>query len=287
MTTMASMPVAESERGARPWYARMPRRRARVSWRTRAIQLLVVVVWIGAWQLASGRLIKSFWISSPRAVWATLHKLAADGSLWVDVRVTLKEMILGLLLGILIGAILGVALGMNKLLSDVFQPFVQSIYAIPKIALAPLFTLWLGIGLSPKVALTVVIVFFLVFWTTFDGVRNIDTDLLNVVSVMGARRLKMIRYVIFPSALSSMFTGIKLAIPQALVGAVMGEIIASNRGVGWYIQYASSRFDTAGVFAGLIVLMILAAILSAIASMLERYVLRWKVGTSSAYIRTR
>lgn len=188
----------------------------------------------------------------------------------------MKEVIIGLVLGIIVGAVLGVVLGLNKFLGDVAQPFVQGIYAIPKIALAPLFTLWLGIGLSPKVALTVVIVFFLVFWTTFDGVKNIDQELVNVVSVMGARRLKMIRYVVLPSAVSSIFTGIRLAIPHSLVGAVMGEIIASNRGIGWYIQYSSSRFDTDGLFAGLVVLMVLAALLNLIAQMLERYVLRWK-----------
>jgi NitT/TauT family transport system permease protein len=147
---------------------------------------------------------------------------------------------------------------------------------MPKIALAPLLILWFGIGIESKVAMSALIVFFLVFLNTFAGVRDVNPLYLHVTSIMGASSMQQLRLVIFPSAAAWVLTGLKVSVPYALIGAVVGELISSNRGIGFLIGQASGLFDTAGVFSGLAVLAATGIILNAGLKKLETHLLRWR-----------
>lgn len=266
---------AEVALGADPsWIATPAARGAWLSvlgWR-----LAIVVVGLAVWQFSSGRLIKSFWISSPWDIWQQLATWVATGELWVNVEVTLTETIMGFAFGAAGGIAFGLALGLNRRLAAVLDPFIVAFYSLPKIALAPLFILWFGVGLTSKVVLATFVVFFLVFYNTYAGTLAVEQELVDVLRLMGGSRTQIIRKVILPSALIWIFTGMKSSVPYALIGAVVGEMMASNRGLGYLIQAAAGQYDTAGVFAALFVLMIIATGLHEILKQSERLMLRWR-----------
>jgi NitT/TauT family transport system permease protein len=234
------------------------------------VQLVIVIGLIGLWEYASGVWIRPFYLSKPSLIGERLLEWVVSGELWFHLEVTLLETLLGFFFGALLGFSAGLLLGRSPFLARVCHPFIVAINALPKVALAPLFILWFGIGLLMKVVLSVVIVFFLVFYNTFTGVRSVDPDLINIVRTMGAKRRHLVMKVMIPSALLWVFTGLRISIPYALIGAVVGEIFASNRGIGYLINSSASQFDTAGVFAGLLVLTCLATGFNAILSRVER-----------------
>jgi NitT/TauT family transport system permease protein len=239
-------------------------------------RLAIVVVALAAWQFSSGRLIKPFWISSPLLIWQQLAEWVATGELWMHVEVTLSETIMGFAFGAVGGIAFGLALGLNRRLAAVLDPFIVAFYSLPKIALAPLFILWFGVGLTSKVVLATFVVFFLVFYNTYAGTLAVEQELVDVLRVMGGSRGQIIRKVILPSALIWIFTGMKSSVPYALIGAVVGEMMASNKGLGYLIQAAAGQYDTAGVFAALFVLMIIATGLHELLKQSERVMLRWR-----------
>jgi NitT/TauT family transport system permease protein len=245
---------------------------------------LVVLLWrigiavavLGIWQFASGRLIKPFWISSPLAIWDQLATWIATGDLWLHVEVTLTETLLGFIFGALSGVIVGLALGLNRRLAAILDPFIVGFYSLPKIALAPLFILWFGVGLASKVVMATFVVFFLVFYNTYAGTLAVEQELVDVLRLMGASRRQIVAKVILPSVVIWIFTGMKTSVPYALIGAVVGEMMASNKGLGYLIQAAAGQYDTGGVFAALFVLSIIAMVLHAALKHSERRLLRWK-----------
>ncbi len=241
-----------------------------------AWRLGIIVVTLGLWEYASGRWIKPFWISSPSEIWHQLDAWIASGQLWLHVEVTLTETVLGFLFGAAAGVLVGLALGLNRRLAAIIDPFIVAFYSLPKIALAPLFILWFGVGLTSKVVLATFVVFFLVFYNTYAGTLAVETELVDVLRLMGARRNQIIRKVILPSALIWIFTGMKSSVPYALIGAVVGEMMASNKGLGYLIEAAAGQYDTGGVFAALFVLMIIATGLHELLKQSERLMLRWK-----------
>ena len=236
----------------------------------------IVIIGLGLWEFSSGRLIKPFWISSPSEIWSRLDEWIATGQLWLHVEVTLTETVLGFAFGAVSGVLVGLALGLNRRLAAVLDPFIVAFYSLPKIALAPLFILWFGVGLTSKVVLATFVVFFLVFYNTYAGVLAVEAELVDVLRLMGARRGQIIRKVILPSALIWIFTGMKSSVPYALIGAVVGEMMASNKGLGYLIEAAAGQYDTAGVFAALFVLMIIATGLHELLKQSERVMLRWR-----------
>jgi len=236
----------------------------------------IVVIFLAAWEFASGRLIKPFWISSPSEIWRQLSEWIATGQLWLHVEVTLSETLMGFGLGAISGVAIGLALGLNRRLAAVLDPFIVAFYSLPKIALAPLFILWFGVGLTSKVVLATFVVFFLVFYNTYAGTLAVEAELIDVLRLMGARRGQIIRKVILPSALIWIFTGMKSSVPYALIGAVVGEMMASNKGLGYLIEAAAGQYDTDGVFAALFVLMIIATGLHELLKQSERLMLRWR-----------
>ena len=242
----------------------------------RAGQVAIGVAFLLLWHFVSGRLIDPFFISSPDAVAIKLWTWGVDGTLWHAFSYTFKAMIIGFLIGSLAGFVTGFVLGRSEILARLFDPFITAIYCMPKIALAPLLILWFGIGIESKVAMSALIVFFLVFLNTFAGVRDVNPLYLQVTSIMGATPMQQLRHVVFPSAAAWVLTGLKVSVPYALIGAVVGELISSNRGIGFLIGQASGLFDTAGVFAGLAVLAVTGIVLNAGLKKLETRLLRWR-----------
>jgi NitT/TauT family transport system permease protein len=236
----------------------------------------ITVAGLALWEYASGRWVKPFWISSPSAIYAQLADWVVTGELWLHVQITLTETLLGFVLGAVTGIGVGLALGLNKRLAAVLDPFIIAFNSLPKIALAPLFILWFGVGLLSKVVLATFVVFFLVFYNTYSGTLAVDQELVDVLRLMGGSRLQIIRKVILPSVLLWIFTGMKISVPYALIGAVVGEMMASNKGLGYLIQAAAGQYDTNGVFAALFVLMIIATGLHTALKLSERLMLRWK-----------
>jgi NitT/TauT family transport system permease protein len=240
------------------------------------LRVLLVVVVLAGWELASGRLIDVFWLSKPSLITSALLKQIRSGDLLFHVSFTLQEMALGLLFGGSAGALAGILLGRQRFLAELLTPVIIAIYSLPKVALAPLFILWFGIDLTSKVVLVSVIVFFLVFFNTFSGVREVKAELINVLKLAGANDREVFWHVILPSANIWVIAGLRLAVPYSLIGAVVAELMAASRGVGYQLQFAAQMFDTSGLFASLVVLMAIALVLNMVLTRIERRLLHWK-----------
>jgi NitT/TauT family transport system permease protein len=240
------------------------------------LQFALAMALIAGWQWASGRLIDPFFISSPVEVWHRLASWAANGTLSLHLGYTLYATALGFIIGSVSGFAFGFLLGRNEMLAAILSPFITALYCLPKIALAPLIIMWFGIGIESKVAMSGVVVFFLVFLNTYSGVREVNPLFVNSVRIMGATQLQILLHVVLPSAMSWVLAGLKVSVPYALIGTVVGELMSSNRGIGFLIAQSSGMFDTAGVFAGLILLAAVGVTVNSALNAFESHALRWK-----------
>jgi NitT/TauT family transport system permease protein len=240
------------------------------------VRLALVVVLLALWEIAADRWIDITFISRPSDIVGRLGDWVADGTLWTNTWITVQEIVYGFLLGAAAGVLVGFVLASLNFLYRVLDPFMMALYAIPKVALAPLFIVWFGIGMHMKVLLAAATVFFLVFINTAAGVREVDRGLTDAVRLMGGGRWHVIRKVVVPSSLTGVLTGLKVAVPYALIGTVIGELVASNKGLGYLINDAASQFDTAGVFATLVVLSVIAGVLNVVVNLIGKRVNRWK-----------
>jgi NitT/TauT family transport system permease protein len=254
----------------------MAQQSVRHTTRTILIRIAIALFLICAWQFSSGRLLDMFWLSSPLAVVARLYEWSVDGKLPYHTWITLEEMGWGFLIGSTTGICAGIGLGLSRTLGDIINPFIVALYSLPKVAMGPLFILWFGIGISMKIALAAITVFFLVFWNAYAGIRQNDEELTGIVRLMGANKTQLITKIIVPGAMAWIYTGLKLSVPYALIGAIVGEIIASNRGLGYLISYSAGAFDTTGVVAALFVLMAISMTLNELISYSERWSFRWR-----------
>lgn len=241
-----------------------------------ALQILIAVVTLASWEIFALVFKTDFWTSRPSAVVAELYRWAASGQLASDLRLTLMEAGFGFLIGSAAGGLIGFILGWVKRLGDLFEPFVISLYTLPKIALAPLFVLWFGIGAFNKIMFSAMLVFFMVFFTTYQGTRQVDRDLVENARLMGAGRWDIWTKIAIPYAAVWVFTGIRIGLPYSLIGAIVGEFVAAEAGVGFRIKEATSFFNTASVFAGLLVLMAISLMLLAFLKLVEARVLGWQ-----------
>jgi NitT/TauT family transport system permease protein len=242
-----------------------------------ALQFGFGLLLLAIWQTASGWLIDPFFISSPSAVIVKLWGWFRDGSIFIHIWATVYATLLGFAIGAVSGVIGGVWLGVSPFFSRLLSPYIWAFNALPKVALAPLLILWFGLGIQSKVALSAVLVVFLVFVNTFSGVREVDRDLVDGVRLMKATRRQLLTKVILPSASSWIFVGLKTALPYALIGVIIGEMIASNKGLGYLVQRAGSEFDTAGAFAALTVIALIAVILNEFVQTIQTRMERWKI----------
>ncbi|MEV6342856.1 ABC transporter permease [Actinoplanes sp. NPDC051851] len=242
-------------------------------WGLRAGVLITALI---AWQLLSGPVLDPLFVSSPGGILDRLGEWITDGTLAEHAWTTIKEIVLGFAVGALAGALLAYLVAPIRTIWQVLDPFLMALYSIPKVALAPLFIVWFGIGVQMKVLLAAVSVFFLVFLNTAAGVRDVDRGLIDAVRLMGGTRRDIALKVTLPASMTGLLTGLHVAIPYALIGAVIGELVASNRGLGYLISDASARFDTDGVFATLVVLSAFAALLNLLVNLLGARANRWK-----------
>ncbi len=264
--------------------ATVARRRRGIVVNTLRVLLLVVI--IGGWELAARvGLVDSFFWGRPSGIWAQLvtwvTQGTAQGSLWEQIFVTMEEAILGFVIGAVLGVVFGILLGRNRFLADVLGPYVKVANSIPRVTLAPLFAIGFGLGMQSKVALAVVLVFFIVFFNAFQGVREVDRNLLANARILGANQRRITTAVIIPSALTWIFASLHTSFSFALVGAVVGEFIGATQGIGLLIQNAGSNFNPNGVFAAMVVLAIVALLSEFLITALERRLLRWKPNTVS------
>jgi len=253
--------------------ARRASRRDRL--RIVAAQACLLTLILGGWAWASGRVLDRLFLSDPISVGRAFWTIVLKGTLWFHLRFTLTETLLGYLIGAGLGLAGALLVSMIPSGEVVLRPFVLSAYATPKIALAPLMIIWFGIGMLPKVVLAATFVFFVVFLSTLAGVAAVPPPLVAVIRVMGASPATVFRKVVLPSALPFIVTAFRVTIPAALIGAIIGEFISSNRGVGYLINAASSRYATAEVFAGILSLLLLVLGMNAGLALLERRWFRW------------
>jgi len=250
---------------------------------------LARVVLIGGflllWEVASGTWIEPFLVSSPSRIFFSLINGYRDGDLLQHTWVTFEEIAIGFPIGALSGIALGYAFGRSRLLADIFEPIIIALNGIPRTALAPLFIVWLGIGLWSKVGVVFLLTFFLNFFNTYTGMRQMDQEYVDLASLMGVKGWKLTFKVILPAISPYVFTGIRTSIPFAVIGAIVGEFVAATEGVGFFIRMSAGIFKTADVFVGIIVLMIMVIIMDRIAEWIERRALRWQSQTEHIQIQ--
>ncbi|OZA92365.1 MAG: hypothetical protein B7X76_00105 [Azorhizobium sp. 39-67-5] len=273
-----SVHVAEQppvqDRATRP--APHAARRYAAIWGHRLLVLLPGIVLIAFWQWASGRLIKEIYVSKPTAVAERLYELFSSGEIYPHLWITGQELVLGYVIGVGCGVVGGYALGRSPRLSAIFEPYVMGFYGVPKIALAPLFIIWFGIGMWSKVALAAIMVFFLVFYNVYSGVKGVDRELVNLAKVMGANERQLTTHVYLPAAAPFVVLGMRMAIPYSVIGVIVGEFTSSMQGLGLFIHEASATYDPAGVFAGITILLVFVISANVLAGRLERRLLRWR-----------
>ena len=240
-------------------------------------QVLVAVVVVFAWQLlVDVKLLDPFFVSRPTEIARRIATWIVDGTLVRHLFVTVEESLLGLIVGAALGIASGFALGRAPTAARVFDPYIKMLNAIPRVVLAPLFLLWFGLGIWSKVALAVTLVFFVMFFSTYQGVRDADPVLIDNARMLGATERQLVRHVLVPSALTWIFSSLQTSLGFAMVGAVVGEYLGATHGLGYVISQAEGTFDTTGVFAGMTVLAFVVVIVSMAVSRLERWLLRWK-----------
>lgn len=242
----------------------------------RVVQVLFVLSVMVGWELFSRYMDAEFWISKPSSIVSEIGVWYRSGDLLTDVGLTMTAAGLGFLLGSIAGGLVGFVLGWVRWLGDLFEPFVIAIYTLPKIALAPLFVLWFGIGLMNKVMFSGLLVFFMVFFTTFQGTRQVDRDLVENARLLGAGRFHVWTKVAVPYSAVWVFTGLRIGLPYSLIGAIVGEFVAAQAGVGFRIKESTAFFNTAAVFAGLLILMGISLTLLGLLKAVELRALRWQ-----------
>jgi len=258
-----------------------------------SLRILLLIVIIGGWQLftswklpgASTPVIDPFFWGQPSGIlqqivtWVT--EGTAQGPLWEQIAVTLEEAILGFVIGVVFGVICGVVLGRNRFLADVLGIYIKAANSIPRVVLGPIFVIGLGLGIQSKVALAAVLVFFIVFFNAFQGVREVDRNLMANARILGASQRQLSTSVVIPSALSWIFASLHTSFSFALVGAVVGEFLGSTQGIGLMIQNAGATFNANGVFAAMFILAVVALLSESLITALENRLIRWRPNTVS------
>jgi NitT/TauT family transport system permease protein len=272
------------------------------------LQALVAVVVIALWHVGSSvpiggvYFLPKFFFSTPLDVAQRVWMLFADGTakivncpepidltrllnisdacfgktIWQHLLITLTEGVLAFVIGAVTGVALGFWLARNALLSAVFDPYIKMLNALPRVVLAPIFMLWLGLGIWSKVALGVTLVFFIVFFNVYQGVKEVSPVILSNARMLGMSERQLFTHVYWPSALSWVFSSLHTSVGFAIIGAVVGEYLGSAAGLGYLIQQAEGTFDTTGVFAGMVILAVFVLIIDWLVTLAERRLLVWR-----------
>jgi sulfonate transport system permease protein len=258
--------------------ARKRTRRRLTVWTAR-VALFVVIV--GGWQLFTHlKIVDPFFFGQPSGIVKQLRDWISNGtqygSLWLQIWITMKEALLGFLYGVIAGVIVGVLLGQSPFLAQVVGPYIKVLNAIPRIVLGSIFVVALGLGTTSKVLLAGVLVFFVVFFNAFQGVREVDRNLIANARVLGASRWQVTRHVVLPSALTWIIASLHVAFGFAIIGAIVGEFLGSQKGIGLVIATSQNNFNPNGVFAAMLIIAVLALTAEGIIGRLEKRLLAWR-----------
>ena len=244
-------------------------------------QLAIFVFIVAGWQIsAMTGFIDPFFFGSPWGICVRLYTWAMEGtaygSFWLQIWVTLEESILGFIAGVSSGIVAGVLLGEIPYPAEVVGPYIKIVNALPRIVLGSIFVMWLGLGLPSKVLLAAVLVFFVVFFNAFQGVRSVDRNLISNARILGASRLQVVRHVVFPSAMTWIIASLHVALGFSIIGAIVGEFLGSQRGLGLVIATAQNTFDANGVFGAMLVIGVLALSAEWVMAKVEKRLLAWQ-----------
>ncbi|MGL5362023.1 MAG: ABC transporter permease [Bosea sp. (in: a-proteobacteria)] len=252
-----------------------------------SLQLLVAVVFLAIWHVLTvypliGDPKKiQFFFSTPIDVLARTWKQVVGGEIWYHLGITLTETVLAFVFGAAGGILFGFTFARRQLLAAVFDPYIKAANALPRVVLAPIFALWFGLGIWSKVALGFTLVFFIVFFNVYQGVREVSQTILANARMLGMNERQLFRHVYWPSALSWMFSSLHTSVGFALVGAVVGEYLGSSAGLGYKIHEAESVFDITGVFSGMLILAVFVIIIDSLVTVVENRLLVWRPGQTS------
>lgn len=245
----------------------------------------ILVAFLGFWEMA-GRLnwIDPFFYAMPSAIVGRLYEWVTEGTsegpLWYHLWVTMEESLLGFLTGSVAGILAGISLGRNRMAADVFSIYIKVINSIPRVVLAPIFIMLFGLGLASKVALAFVMVFFVVFHNAFQGVREADRAMIANARILGASDWQVTRSVIVPSAMSWIFASLHVSFGFAIIGAIVGEFVGSRYGIGLLINVAKGSFDAAGMYAAIVIVMVVALVAEYLMTLVEDRLAKWRPQTS-------
>ena len=253
-----------------------------------ALQVLVAVIGLAIWhvlttyKVGGHYVLDPFFFSTPlKVIERTIDDFAA-GAIWYHLGITLIETILAFVLGAGGGVLIGFWFGRQELVAAVFDPYLKGANALPRVVLAPIFALWFGLGIWSKVVLGFTLVFFVVFFNVYQGIKEVSPTVLGNARMLGMSERQLLRHVYWPSALSWMFSSLHTSVGFAVVGAVVGEYLGSAAGLGYRIQQAEGVFDVTGVFSGMLVLAIFVIVIDAVVSVVERRLLVWRPATVTA-----
>jgi NitT/TauT family transport system permease protein len=246
---------------------------SRYRWARQAIALLLL---LALWE-AAGRagMLNPLYLPSPTQIGAALVDLFSDGRIWPHLEATFSAALGGLALGIAVGVLLGVVAALVPLIAELLEPVMTLLNAVPRVILAPLFVIWLGIGLASKIALSFILVAVLIFFTVFTGIRQVDRRMVERVVTLGGGRWALIRHVYLPSVTAWILSNLKIAVGFAFTGALVGEFVAATHGLGYLLSFAQSTYNAALMFALIVLILIVVLLIFAIAGRLEKYLLRW------------
>jgi NitT/TauT family transport system permease protein len=255
--------------------------------RLRSLQILILALLIAAWYvLTKPGLVPpfyfeqdnraAFFFGEPQKVFKVIVDWFASGEIFAHLGITLLETALGFVIGSVFGLAIGLWLALSRTASAVMDPYIKGFNSMPRVVLAPIFAVWFGLGVWSKVALGVTLVFFVVFFNVYQGVREVSPTLIANARMLGASQRQLLRSIYLPSAMSWVFASLHNAVGLAFVGAVVGEYLGSAQGVGYLILQAEGTFDVNTVFAGIIVLTIFALVLDAAVGAVEGRLMTWQ-----------
>ncbi len=248
------------------------------------LQILVAIGFVALWHIVTTYPVAGdvktmkFFFSTPLDVGLRVVRMVTGGELWWHLWITLSETILAFVIGAGGGIAIGFWFARKPLVAAVFDPYVKAINALPRVVLAPIFALWFGLGIWSKVALGFTLVFFIVFFNVYQGVRDVNPTVLANGRMLGMNERQLLRHIYWPSALGWVFSSLHTSVGFALVGAVVGEYLGSSAGIGYLIHQAEGVFDVTGVFAGMVILMAFVLVIDGLVTLVERRLLVWKPG---------
>ncbi len=246
------------------------------------LQLVVVFTLLLVWHMATNTpqlfdvKTAKFFFSTPYDIGLRIVKMFSEGDIWRHIGITLKEAVLAFIIGAGLGLAFGFWFARKPLLAAIADPFLKAMNSLPRVVLAPIFALWFGNGIWSKVALGVTLVFFIVFFNVYQGVREVNQNILSNARMLGMNERQLLRHVYWPAALGWVFSSLHTSVGFAVVGAVVGEYLGSSAGLGYLIHEAEGVFDTTGVFAGMFILSVFVIVVDVLVTMLERHLLSWR-----------